>query len=69
MDVINLDFVKAFDKVPHQRLLAKLHGYGIRGKIYEWIKDFLSNSQQCVVVIGMFSDWKPVTSGIPQAVS
>ena len=37
VDVIYLDFAKAFDKVPHQKLLAKLHGYGIRGKIYKWI--------------------------------
>ena len=43
VDVIYLDFAKAFDKVPHKRLLSKLKGYGIKGKIYDWIKDFLSN--------------------------
>ena len=56
VDVIYLDFAKAFDKVPHQRLLAKLHGYGIQGKTHEWIRDFLSNRQQRVVVNGVYSD-------------
>ena len=63
MDIINLDFAKAFATVPHQRLLNKLHGYGIRGKAYEWIKDFLSSRRQRVAVK---SDWAPVTSGILQ---
>ena len=66
VDVIYLDFKKAFDKVPHERLLRKLHGYGIRGKVYSWIKEFLSNRRQRVVVNGQYSDWKNVTSGIPQ---
>ena len=66
MDTIYLDFAKAFDTVPHQRLLNKLHSYGIRGKTYEWIKDFLSSRRQRVVVKGSMSDWAPVTSGIPQ---
>ena len=66
VDTIYLDFAKAFDTVPHQRLLNKLHSYGIRGKTYEWIKDFLSSRRQRVVVKGSMSDWAPVTSGIPQ---
>ena len=66
VDVIYLDFAKAFDKVPHKRLLSKLKGYGIKGKIYDWIKDFLSNRKQRVVINGKFSHWIRVTSGIPQ---
>ena len=53
VDVIYVDFAEAFDKVPHQRLLAKLNGYGIQGKIHEWIMDFLSSRQQRVVVNGV----------------
>lgn len=65
-DVILLDFSKAFDKVPHNRLLLKLHHYGIRDDALAWIKDFLSNRQQCVVVGGKQSDCVPVLSGVPQ---
>ena len=66
VDVIYLDFAKAFDKVPHKRLLSKLRGYGIKGKIYDWNKDFLSNRKQRVVINGKFSNCLHVTSGIPQ---
>jgi len=38
-----LDFAKAFDKVPHNRLLLKLSNYGIQGQVYDWIKDWLTN--------------------------
>jgi tRNA A58 N-methylase Trm61 len=41
VDAILLDFSKAFDKVPHERLLLKLHHYGIRGLTLQWIKNFL----------------------------
>ena len=52
VDVVYFDFCKAFDKVPHKRLLKKLHGYGIRGKILNWIKEFLSAREQRVIVNG-----------------
>ena len=65
-DVILLDFSKAFDSVPHERLLAKLDFYGIRGKMLSWIKAFLSNRTQNVSVSGVLSSSRPVVSGVPQ---
>ena len=65
VDVIYLDFKKAFDKVPH-KLLKKLRRYGTRGKVYALIKKFLTNRRQRVVVNGQYSEWKNVTSGILQ---
>ena len=66
VDVIYLDFCKAFDKVPHKRLLRKLWGYGIRGNVYAWIQDFLSDRKQHVRINGNLSDPVKVTSGVPQ---
>ena len=63
---ILLDFSKAFDCVPHQRLLAKVDFYGIRGKMLGWIKAFLSNRTQNVSVNGVLSSSRPVVSGVPQ---
>lgn len=66
VDVIYMDFQKAFDKVPHRRLIEKLSAHGIRGKVLNWICDFLSNRKQRVVVNGAQSSVADVTSGIPQ---
>ena len=55
-DLILLDFSKAFDKVAHGKLLLKLHHYGIRGDTLKWIKDFLDNRKQAVVINGINSE-------------
>ena len=65
-DVVFLDFTKAFDSVPHERLLLKLKGYGIEGNLLHWFRFFLTNRQQRVVVHGTFSSWTHVRSGVPQ---
>ena len=66
VDVIYLDFAKAFDKVPHQRLLRKLEGYGVSGRLLAWIRGWLLNRWQRVGVKGFWSRWRRVLSGIPQ---
>jgi hypothetical protein len=66
IDVIYTDFAKAFDKVPHKRLLHKLKAYGICGSLFRWISDWLANRKQRVVVGKAESEWKEVTSGVPQ---
>lgn len=66
VDAIVLDFSKAFDMVPHQRLLQKLQHYGITGNTKAWIASFLSGRTHQVVVNGSESDTREVTSGVPQ---
>src|SRR5664279_972649 len=66
VDMVYLDFAKAFDKVPHRRLLRKLNGYGISGELMIWIEQFLVNRKQRVGVAGCFSEWTLVDSGVPQ---
>ena len=65
-DVIYLDFKKAFDSVPHRRLLNKLKSYGITGSVLSWIENFLTNRTQKVRVGDGESNSSPVVSGIPQ---
>ncbi|CAM4529159.1 unnamed protein product [Caretta caretta] len=65
-DIVYLDFQKAFDKVPHQRLLCKLNCHGIRGKILSWTENWLKDREQRVGINGKFSEWRGVTSGVPQ---
>ena len=64
-DLIIIDFAKAFEKVPHRRLLHKLDYYGIRGSIHKWIILWLSGRTQQVVIDGQASDPVPVLSGVP----
>ena len=65
-DVLVMDFTKAFDKVCHSLLVHKLHHYGIRGKVNMWIKNWLANRKQTVVVEGERSTFGRVESGVPQ---
>ncbi|XP_071944903.1 uncharacterized protein [Antedon mediterranea] len=66
VDVAYLDFSKAFDTVPHQRLLKKIQAYGINGNLLKWIECFLLGRKQRVAIKGTLSSWSHVTSGIPQ---
>ena len=66
IDAVYLDFAKAFDTVPHQRLLRKLEGYGVTGKLLDWFRDFLVGRRQRVGVAGSFSGWSQVLSGVPE---
>jgi hypothetical protein len=60
-----MDFAKAFDNVPHRRLLYKLKYYGIQENTLLWIQAFLSDRTQTVVVNRISSNTVPVTSGVP----
>ena len=66
VDVIYLDYAKAFDTVPHKRLLKKLEAYGIGGSILNWIGAFFNKRKQRVVLGEVSSEWTDVTSGVPQ---
>ena len=62
VDTIYLDMAKAFDRVPHQ----KLRYLGFRDPLLSWIEDYLTNRRHRVTIEGMASQWKPVTSAVPQ---
>ena len=66
VDSVYLDFRKAFESVPHKRLLQKLDGYGIKWVLLKWLENFLTKRQQRVVINGNVSNWTEVLSGIPQ---
>ena len=66
VDVLVLDFSKAFDTVPHERLLHKLELYGIDGDLHSWIRSFLTSRSQSVVIDGCHSQEDRVLSGVPQ---
>jgi hypothetical protein len=66
IDCIYLDIQKAFDSVPHDLLLYKIHKIGIRGKLYNWIKDFLTGRSFTVKINDKSSKSYPIKSGVPQ---
>ena len=66
VDIIYLDFQKAFDKVPHQRSILKLKAHGVGDGIIYWIEQWLTDRRQRVVLDGEVSNWKSVLSGVPQ---
>ena len=66
MYLVILDFSKAFHRVSHQRLLAKINHYGIQGQTYKWIESYLSDRSQQVIVDGAGSDKASVVIGVPQ---
>jgi hypothetical protein len=66
VDLVYLDFAKAFDKVPFIRLLRKIKSHGIWGQTLNWIGEWLSGRRQRVSVNKTFSEWQAVTSGVPQ---
>jgi len=66
VDVIFLDYRKAFDTVPHRRLIAKLARLGIPERMQQWVKNFLTGRHMRVMISTSFSDWATVKSGVPQ---
>nr|VZI27151.1 unnamed protein product [Spirometra erinaceieuropaei] len=66
VDVVYIDFRKAFDTVPPQRLLHKLSAIGIRRDLLNWIRAFLVGRKQRVCIGDDMSEWVNVTSGVPQ---
>ena len=66
VDILFLDYAKAFDSVPHKRLMKQVESFGIQGEALKWIEAFLSNRRQQVRANGELSAFKPVLSGVPQ---
>ena len=66
VDVVYLDFQKAFGKVPHQRLLFKLNAHCIGNDVINWMEKWLTHRRQRVIFDGEISNWKSVLSGVPQ---
>jgi len=66
VDLVYLDFSKAFDKVSHQKLILKLKSHGISGSVLKWIEAWLSGRRQRVVINGKSSGWTLVESEVPQ---
>ncbi|XP_015779033.1 PREDICTED: uncharacterized protein LOC107356917 [Acropora digitifera] len=64
--VVFLDISKAFDKEWHAGLLRKLEALGVQSPLLQWFESYLCNRKQRVVIEGQCSDWRTITSGVPQ---
>lgn len=64
--VVFCDISKAFDRVWHKGLIFKLHQMGIRGKLLDWFRDYLSDRIQRVTLNGVHSNWGNIEAGVPQ---
>ena len=64
--MVILDFSKAFDTVPHDKLMYKLEKYGIKGDLHKWLTSFLTQREMRVVIEGEQSNKTVVKSGVPQ---
>jgi hypothetical protein len=64
--VVFLDISKAFDRVWHTGLIHKLRSSGISGKLLDWLKDYLTDRQQRVIINGETSEWGDLKAGVPQ---
>jgi hypothetical protein len=66
IDILFLDFAKAFDSVSHEKLYIKLRDLGFNSSLIKWCKGFLSNRVQIVAIEENVSEWRDVTNGVPQ---
>ena len=67
VDLVYLDFQKAFDKVPYERLMLKVNAHGIQGDASRWIRNWLAGLRQWICINQSYSNWAPVTSGVRQS--
>ena len=66
VELITIDFSKAFDSISHSKLIHKLYSYGIQGELLNWIKEFFNNSTFSVLINNINSLIFPVISSVPQ---